>query len=186
LNRRGEVILALLAAVTAVTWWLARSDSNDDAPLTVTHMAQPGYYLREATFEETDDAGRLYLRVTTPKADQNPQSQEIALGPVRVDYFPADTAPWVLTGDRGVLPAGARSVTLSDNVTMRGSPIAHRAAAVLHTSTATLDTVTSVATTVAPVRIEFGSQVVTATGMRADLKRDRVALESNVRGTYVR
>ena len=50
----------------------------------------------------------------------------------------------------------------------------------------TLDTVASTATTTAPVRIELGPQVVLATGMRADLKHDRVALESNVRGHYVR
>ena len=36
------------------------------------------------------------------------------------------------------------------------------------------------------MRIELGTQVVTATGMRADLKQQRIALEANVRGAYVR
>ena len=186
MNRRGRGMLALLAVAAAVTWWLARTDDSDNLPATTTRLVQPGYYLRDATLEETDDAGRLYLRVATAKADQNPTTQEIALGPVRVDYFPAGTAPWVLTGNRGMLPAGARYVTLSDNGTMTGSPVAHRPAAVLRTSTATLDTVASLATTSAPVRIELGTQVVTATGMRADLKQQRIALEANVRGAYVR
>ena len=87
------VMLALLAVAAAVTWWLARTDDSDNLPATTTRLVQPGYYLRDATLEETDDAGRLYLRVATAKADQNPTTQEIALGPVRVDYCPAGTAP---------------------------------------------------------------------------------------------
>ncbi len=183
---RKNVVLALLALFTLVTWWLARTDESDTLPVATVRLAQPGYYLRDATLEETDDAGRLYLRIATTTADQNPASEEIALGPVRVDYFPAGTAPWLLTANRGKLPRGARLVALYDNVTLTGSPIARSAPAVVRTSTMTLDTVASIATTTAPVRIELGPQVVLATGMRADLKHDRVALESNVRGHYVR
>ena len=184
--RRKDAVLALLAVFAVVTWWLARTDESATTPVATVRLAQPGYYLRNATMEETDDNGRLYLRVATATADQNPASEEIALGPVRVDYFPTGTAPWVLTADRGKLPRGARLVALYDNVTLTGSPIARSAPAVVRTSTMTLDTVASTATTTAPVRIELGPQVVLATGMRADLKHDRVALESNVRGHYVR
>ena len=181
-----ETIYVLLFLGAGVTWWLARSDEGDTGEPVVPRLTQPGYYLRDATLSETDDTGRLYLRIRTETADQDPATQEIGLGTVRVDYFPTDAAPWVLTSRRGMLPQGARVVTLSDDVTLTGSPIARSAPAIVRTSTMTLDTVTSVATTTAPVRIELGPQVVTATGMRADLKNDRVALQSSVRGRYVR
>ena len=178
--------MALLAAATICTWWLAKREDVDATPLVASRLAQPGYYLRDAKLEETDDSGRLYLRIATTTADQDPASEEIALGPVRVDYYPTGTAPWLLTAKRGRLPAGARLVALSDSVTLTGSPVARSAPAVVRTSTMTLDTVASTATTTAPVRIEMGPQVMLATGMRADLKHDRVALESNVHGHYVR
>lgn len=186
MSLRPESVLAVLTLAALATWWLARGNRADDQPVAVARLAQPGYYLRDATLEETDDTGRIYLRIATTTADQDPASEEIKLGPVRVDYFPAGTAPWVLTAKRGKLPRGARLVALSDSVTLTGSPIARSAPAVVRTSAMSLDTLTSIATTTAPVRIELGPQVVSATGMRADLKQDRIALESNVRGHYVR
>jgi lipopolysaccharide export system protein LptC len=47
-----------------------------------------------------------------------------------------------------------------------------------------VDAATSEANTDAPVRIEFGTRSVTATGMRADLKQQRLWLQSAVHGHF--
>lgn len=184
--RRTDGLLALLVALTALSWWLARRDDGEGPVTPVAKAAERGYYLRDATLEETDADGRVYLRLSTLAADQDPRSQDILLAPVRVDYYPAGTSPWLLTARRGRLPAGAHLVTLYDEVTLSGSPAARGARGHVRTSVMTLDTVASIASTTAPVRIDLGPQEVFATGMRADLVHDRLALLSNVRGRYAR
>lgn len=180
-----QLLVALLLAAVA-SWWLARSDNGEVAAPDLRRVAQPGYYLREAKLEQTDDTGRVYLRIATARADQDAATQEIALRPVQVDYLPAGSAPWKLTASTGRLPPGARTVSLADDVVLTGNPVARRPPVVVRTSLLTLDTVTSVATTSAPVRMELGPNVLTGTGMRADLEHQTLALESSVRGRYVR
>lgn len=184
-SRPRWIFLALLFAAVG-SWWLAAGDNGDTPPPETGTPQQPGYYLKGARFEQTDDDGRTYLKVTTERASQDPVSQEIELEPVRVDYFPPGGSPWLLTAKHGRLPPGARIISLTDDVTATGTPATRSPPAVMHSSLLSLDTATSVATTSAPVRIDFGHQVVLATGMRADLKNDHVALDSNVRGRYVR
>ena len=180
-----HVLLALLLAA-AGSWWLASSDNTEVAAPAAGRVAQPGYYLQNALLEQTDDTGRVYIRIATDRAEQDTTTQEIALQPVRVDYFPAASAPWNLTARHGRLPPGARVISLSDEVVLTGMPAAERAPVVVRTSRLSLDTATSVATTTAAVRMELGPHVLSGTGMRADLNHETLALESNVRGRYVR
>ncbi len=186
MKSRQQWTLIALAFAAAGSWWLTASDDGEAPPAAPEAPGQPGYYLRDAKLEQTDDDGRVYLRITTERAAQDPASQEIELTPVRVEYMPPGSAPWLLTADQGRLPPGGRIVSLSENVTLTGTPVPRAAPAIIRTPRLALDTVDSIATTTAAVRIELGKQVMLATGMRADLKHDRMALEANVRGRYVR
>jgi LPS export ABC transporter protein LptC len=49
-----------------------------------------------------------------------------------------------------------------------------------------LDVEQQIATTPDPVRIEFATHLVNARGLRADLKRETLRLESSVNGTFTR
>ena len=178
--------LTLLAVLAAGSWWLVRRLPTDEQTLPTVSLEQPGYYLRDATVMETDDAGRLALKLTTKTADQDPKSGEIQLSPVRVDYFPEGGSAWLLTAQNGRLPENGRVVTLYDQVTLSGTPLAKQVAAIVRSPTMSLDTTTSIASTSAPVSIEMGSRQVTATGLWADLKQDRLTLKSDVKGQYVR
>ncbi len=186
MKQGSRPLLLALVLAAAGSWWLASSENTEVAAPETGRVAQPGYYLQNALLEQTDDAGRVYVRITTTRAEQDATTQEIALQPVQVDYFPATTAPWKLTARHGRLPPGARVISLSDDVVLTGMPVAQRAPVVVRTSLLALDTVTSVATTTAPVRMELGPNVLSGTGMRADLGHETLALESNVRGRYVR
>lgn len=181
--RLGFMLLLVLAAAS---WWLAnRGDAERVASVPVT-TAAPGYTLSDATLEQTDAGGRLELRVHAAQAEQDPVGGDVRLAALKVDYFPEDARAWVMTADSGTLPPGGHLVELAGDVRLTGATVAATRPAVVRTEHLELDVDRSLAVTQEPVRIELAPHSVTANGLRADLKRDTLRLESAVYGRFER
>jgi LPS export ABC transporter protein LptC len=173
-----------LGALAAGAWWLARDQSSAPAPSAPTAVVGTGYFLHQATVTQSDASGAPLIELTTEQATQEPNSTAVLLGPLTAHYYLARGGPWQVTADSGRLSEGATTVELEGHVTLTGLPSPHLAPAVVRTEQLSLDTATSVATTSVPVRIELGRNAVTAVGLRADLKSQRLWLESDVHGHY--
>ena len=182
----GRFGLVLLVALAAASWWLANRGVGERVASVPGTTAAPGYTLSDATLEQTDAGGRLELRVHAAQAEQNSVDGDVRLTQLRVDYFPEDARPWLMTADSGLLPPGGRLVELAGDVRLRGQTAAPTEPAVVHTERLELDVERSLAVTHEPVRIDLAPHVVTAHGLRADLKRDTLRLESPVNGRFAR
>jgi LPS export ABC transporter protein LptC len=179
--------LAALALLAVLSWWLASERDSTPPPRPVAAPAELGYYLRDATIEETDPDGRLLLHLETNRIDEDPRTGEAALGPLTASYTRHGSFPWLLSADTGQLSADGRALTLRGHVALAASPGAAAGAlagARMETTELAVDAATSEANTDAPVRIELGTKSVTATGMRADLKQQRLWLQSAVHGHF--
>jgi len=181
----GPVVLVFMIGLAVGSWWLAnrereRADLTADAP-----DATPAYYLRGAVLEQTDATGRVEIRVTADRAVQDPASRNVRLETLRVDYFLATPArTWVMTAAEGTLPREGRIVLLAGDVRLQGSETGRGEQATIRTERLRLDIDRSLATTDAPVRMELARHALTARGLEADLKADRVQLESEVNGRF--
>lgn len=175
------VLLALLMLAAAASWWLSRPDV--EGPATPTPFRQPGYYLNDAYLEQTDDSGRLTLKVRAATARQTEQHGPVQLNQLQVDYLPSPDRDWRMTSVGGTLLPGGRQVLLAGDVRLTAP---FEGAAVVHTEHLRLDIDQQLATTADPVRIEMPPHSVAARGLRADLKRDTLRLESSVDGTFTR
>jgi LPS export ABC transporter protein LptC len=184
MTARGVVGYLALGALAAGAWWLARDQSSAPAPSAPTAVVGTGYFLHQATVTQSDASGAPLIELTTEQATQEPNSTAVLLGPLTAHYYLARGGPWQVTADSGRLSEGATTVELEGHVTLTGLPSPHLAPAVVRTEQLSLDTATSVATTSVPVRIELGRNAVTAVGLRADLKSQRLWLESDVHGHY--
>jgi LPS export ABC transporter protein LptC len=184
MTARGVLGYLALAALAAGSWWLARDRSTAPAPSAPTAVVGTGYFLHQATVTQTDASGAPLIELTTDQATQEPDSTSVLLGPLTAHYYPSRGGPWLATADAGRLSDGATTVELDGHVTLTGIPAPHMAPAVVRTEQLSLDTATSVATSSVPVRIELGGNVVNAVGLRADLKSQRLWLESDVHGHY--
>ena len=182
----GRLGLVLLVALAAASWWLANRGAAEHVASAPGATAAPGYTLSDATLEQTDAGGRLELRVHAARAEQDAVGGDVRLAQLRVDYFPEDARPWLMTADSGMLPPGGRTVELTGDVQLTGQTVAPTRPAVVRTERLELDVERSLAVTQEPVRIELAPHTVTARGMRADLKRDTLRLESVVNGHFVR
>jgi LPS export ABC transporter protein LptC len=181
----GPVALVFLVGLAAGSWWLANRGREAEEPATAVRAGQPGYYLRDATLQQTDETGRVEMRVTAATAVQDPATRAVRGETLRVDYFLDEPRTWVMTANAGTLPPDGQTVQLEGDVRLTGLD-AGSEPAVIRTERMTLDVDASVATTREPVRIEMGKNAITARGLRADLKSDRLQLEDDVHGRYTR
>jgi LPS export ABC transporter protein LptC len=175
------VTLACLTVLAAASWWLARRDgAGPAAPAAVT---QPGYYLKNAELEQTDATGRLNLKVHAAAATQVEQHGAVQLTELRVDYLPEPGRDWRMTAARGMLPPTGRRVLLEGDVRLSAPA---EGGALVRTEHLNLNLDQELATTSDPVRVELAPHAITARGLRADLKRETLRLESAVNGTFAR
>jgi LPS export ABC transporter protein LptC len=175
MNWRWVSLAALLAALV-----IGYGALVERAPAPVAgsdQLEQPGYYLSDAVITQTQRDGSPSLRLVAERIEQRRRDDSIALEKVRVNYFQAADREWLLTAERGFIPAGFRVVQLTGNVELR--PKDAQPTAFLRTEALAVDTQTNVAyNTSSPVRVRFGQHGMVVKNFRADLNTEKIRLES--------
>ena len=179
-------MLVLLLGLAAGSWWLARGGRDTGAPAGAAADKAPGYYLVDATVEQTDASGLATLRAHAERATQADPGGAVILQRPTLHYQPQADRDWVMTADAGTLPAHSQQVLLDGNVELRAAGRGPASGAVVRSEHLELDVATHLATTAEPVRIELAPHTLLAHGLHADLTRETLRLEAAVHGTFLR
>jgi lipopolysaccharide export system protein LptC len=178
------LLLVLAAAVT--TWLLRQFNPAAEAPPEPTSHA-PDYYLEDATLTQLNPQGELESRVVSKLITHYPDDGRIELAEPRTTWYGEardKTPPWRVTARHGTIPATDDLVQLNGDVVVT-HPTPSGGTLKILSPTLTLYTKKREARTSDPVRIVRGPSHVHAVGMRIDMRRDHMRLESAVRGMYV-
>lgn len=178
------IVLALVV-VTVVSLLTGRRAQDVSTPTTYTEPPQPGYYMKRARIVETGKNGEPLYRVEADRLQQNPADNSIEMDDLKLVYHTETDRDWTLTAVQGFVPPGAQTLDLVGNVTIVGQPQTEEPNAVIRTSRLSVDTSTHVATTRERVDIEWGPRRLSTMGLTADLKGERLQLESSVHGRFV-
>jgi LPS export ABC transporter protein LptC len=173
----------LLLALAAGSWWLAGSHGGAPPADGAAAPGSPGYYLNDATLEQTDESGRTTLVAHASRALQQDAGSSVALEAPTVRYRADSGREWLMTSATGLLPSGRSVVVLDGDVALRSQG---SGGAVVRTEHLELDVTAQVATTAEPVRIEMPPHVLLAHGLHADLTQETLRLEADVHGTFAR
>lgn len=165
----------MLAAL--VVGFGALSGRDSESVVTSVTSEQPAFYAKDAIIVQTQADGSPQLRLVANRIDQQPEDDSIALDQVRVDYLKMPDKRWVMTAERGVVPADSRTAHFSGNVELR--PADGPDSTFLRTDALTVDMQRDVAyTTASPTTIRFGRYAMQVKRVEADLKTEQVQLES--------
>lgn len=175
--------VSLAAALAAIVIGYGAFIDNDAAP-TMSHELpeQPGYYLKDAVILKTRPDGspsiELVARQIEQRLNRNQGGEAINLEAVRVNYFGTTDWQWELTAKSGQVPPNSRIVHLDGDVELRS--LAEDAPdTFLRTDELAIDTEKNLAySTRAPVHVRFGPHSMVVKHLRADLKSEKLRLES--------
>lgn len=174
----------LLVAAAAGTFYLARSLSDQDAAQPPPPALQSGFYLRDARILGTGTDGRPLFEVEAEYAEQR-GDQTIEFQNVRVRYSTDSGVPWHLEANSAIVSQNQELLILSGDVVATASEGLDGRDTEIRTPYLELEPEKYVAQTEDRVRIRIGARSLTATGMLASLRENRVSLKSNVSGKFV-
>ncbi len=183
--RAREIVLLVILALGAVaSWYIARSNRATDADAPAFEPHYRGYYLKSARILGTAPGGQLLYEIEAERAEQL-DADTIRFNDVSIRYSPGSEVPWDLSADVATLHYDLQRVRLEGHVVARSERGFGGKDAELRTDVLDLDPDNFIADTDARVQIRIGERSLTATGLNASLRDDRVQLKSNVRGTFV-
>lgn len=180
--RNCTILIALLFGAVSSGILLLRN-TPDEVRKTEDPRMSIGYYMNRAHLIATGDDGHVLFRASARTASQDFDEGTINLQGVRVTYDPITDIPWTLQANSGKIPPDGNIIQLTGDVVARTKNDGNTAM-IINTDYLELDTETYVANTEQKVAIEYTSNIVFATGMRAFFKEDRVQLISNVNGKF--
>lgn len=184
MSPRNIVVTALLTAGALGSWYLARQGDVGEVAETALDPAHRGYYLKSARILGTGSDGGLLYEIQAKHAEQRGED-EIEFTDVLINYSPASGVPWVVDADAALISEGERRVRLSGHVRALSSEGFSGSDTEIRTEYLELDPERYVAETDQRVQIRIGTRSLTATGMLASLKENRLQLISNVNGKFV-
>lgn len=177
------VLFFLLICAMASGYLLLIYTAEDEEEVGVPRLGI-GYYMTEAELIGTDDTGYVLYRVSAKSASQGVIDGIIDMEDVRVIYAPRAAIQWDLRATTGRIPANGTIIELAGEViaVTRDRDVKPTT---ITTDYLELDTETFIANTRRKVTIDYSTNRVFATGMRAYFKEDRLQLISNVNGKFL-
>jgi LPS export ABC transporter protein LptC len=178
------MILALLVAATLGSWYLARKNSTTIAEQPDKEYAHRGYYLKAARILGTGSDGSLLYEIDAVHAEQR-SDDRIEFTDVRIVYSPQSNVPWTVDADMATLYPNQQRILLEGHVRATSKRGFSGSETEIRTQKLELDPYNYIAETDERVQIRIGARSLTATGMLASLKDNRLELKSNVSGKFM-
>jgi LPS export ABC transporter protein LptC len=179
--RRLWLLLVFAAALALWLWQTSPPQESTDTTAAATHRpAEPGYVATTADLLDTGADGQPEFRLRAARIEQATPAADVTLS--NPEFQHQGKSNWTLSAQSGLMPPGTRQLRLSGNVLATGAlgalPIRIR------TESLGVDLQQQRLDTLADVSIDWGNNRLTATGLHADMKSDRLRLESHIHGEF--
>jgi LPS export ABC transporter protein LptC len=157
-----------------MTWLVGRQETP---AVTSGEMSAPRtFYLRDAAILGTDPSGYISYRVFAAMVEQPEQDQPLVLSDVRVEYDARENVPWLVTAVRATVSRG-ETMRLHE-ARLSSLPEPGTASLLIETDELELDAEAYLARAEHLVVLSRGGARVEAQSLTADLKQNRIVLES--------
>ena len=166
------------------SWYLARTLRPAEVTETISDSSGDGFYLKSARILGTDNDGALLYEIEADYVEQQ-RNNDISMENVHVRYSAGAEVPWTINADAATISEDQSLLRLSGNVMAVSKEGFAGQVTEIRTPQLYIEPNAYKAETDRRVQIRIGSRSLTATGMLALLKDNRLQLKSNVNGKFV-
>ena len=181
---RFIALLIVLLAAAGGSWYLSGLSRDPDTTELTSTPFRSGYYILGAVVRGTDADGYVRYEVRAAEASQAVRNTPISLKNIDVRYAAESDRPWTIRADAAELDGDTGALRMSGNVLARATATENQLPIELRTETLSFDPEQDQVETPDKVRIQIGEGTLTATGLQASLRDDRIQLRSNVSGKF--
>jgi lipopolysaccharide export system protein LptC len=184
-----RLLILLGLALVGVAVWLTLSPRQAE-PVTAQNSgpAAPdlGYSASDASMVETGADGLPLYTLQARQIQQDPQTNIIHLSTVHMTRRDSSGGELQVRSDRANAQQDSAQIDLSGHVNVTVKFASSDQPLYILTDPLHVDTHTEIIRTSAPVTLDWAGTRITATGLVANLKEQRLKLESQVHGQVVR
>ena len=183
MSTREMLAISVLAAGSIASWYLGRPQPEEVAATPGAADGQRGYYLKSARILGTGPDGDLLYELRAREAEQLGETS-VSFTDVRINYSPHSDVPWSVDADTATVFADEKRVVLEGHVRATSTEGFSGSDTEIRTEYLEIYPEDFIAETDQRVQIRFGPRSLTATGMMASLRDNKVKLKSNVHGKF--
>jgi LPS export ABC transporter protein LptC len=178
---------ATLIALAVAGLLLLSSERSTLAPPSpgTVQLPDPGYSARGATLIETGPDGRPMYTVMARIIHQQPDSQQVTLEGVQLQFRDPRQQVWNGSSDRGLIVDDAARVEMLGDVKLWGLLPGSDQVAHISTDWLQVNTRSEVVSTQAAVAFNWNRQHLQGRGMSLHLKSSHLRLQSDVHGQFL-
>ena len=176
-----------IAAVIVASLLLSRQQSGTPASTTVRQASwDAGYSAHYARLVQTNGDGSPLYTLNAATIRQQPNEDQVQFTRVQMTFRDRNGNAWTASADRGELAQSSQQVELSGNVHVAGAFRGGASPAQISTDALSVDLRSDIVSTKQPVTLLWSGLALASTGLIADLKDQRVHLESDVHATFTK
>ena len=184
MHARNIVGFTVLVLAAFGSWYLGRDDATDEDQRVSREPISRGYYLKSARIFGTDASGELIYEILADRAVQL-EDETVSFTDVRLRYAPGSDVPWSVDADEALIDPAKPEILLTGHVLAVSNEGFEGNDTEIRTDYLELDPESYIATTDRRVQIRIGARSLTATGMLASLKENKLELKSNISGKFL-
>ncbi|HET9106451.1 MAG TPA: LPS export ABC transporter periplasmic protein LptC [Steroidobacteraceae bacterium] len=182
-------IFAFLTIVAVIVASLLLSSQQSGTPASTTVQQtgwDAGYSARNARLVQTSGDGAPLYTLTAATIRQQPNEDRVKFTQVQMSFRDRNGNAWTATADSGELEQSSQQVELSGDVHVSGAFRSGASPAQISTDALSVDLHRDIVSTRQPVTLLWSGLALDSTGLVADLKDQRVHLESDVHATFTK
>lgn len=181
---RTRVWLLVLAGTALASYGLNRWFAIPEAPPAPQRMARQDNEIHAVEMRVYDDHGKPNLVLISPRITSPRNSNEYLIETPVFDVVSAEGARWNGSSRNGRLDVASDRLWLQDEVVLKGNK-PDRDPVTIRSERIEFDIEKRLASSDEAVEIVGTGSEISGVGLRADLKKDRFLLRSQVEGEYV-
>lgn len=180
LQLRNLFLAVLLLGAAAGTWLLRPAEDAADAGA-VTSDGERGFYILDAVFSGLDESGEVVYRLAAARIEGSQAPEQMSFHDVEIRYGSDQQIPWYIMARSARRQAETDTLELMD-VVIESAAQSPEQATRIEAQTLELEPARQLASTPGPVSFLIGDNRIDAVGLTADLRNERISLESRVSG----
>ena len=177
--------LLLIILLAVVSGWVFESIEKN--PLRPTEKARhdPDYFLKEFTATTMDKTGRPAYKIQASYLAHYPDDGSMNLQRPFISFYENNKKAWTAQASEAVILKDNEKIHLKGDVILKQILSSKKIPMVFTANQLTIEPKKNLAHTKSSVKLIQGSNIIQATGMRADMNKSRIEFLSKTRSHYV-
>lgn len=179
--------LLLIVLLAVVSGWIF--DSIEEIPGTTKEKVRhtPDYFLKNFTATTMNDKGKTAYQVKARHLEHYPDDDSMKLQQPLFSFYSNNKKIWTAQANRAQILNSNEIIHLSGNVILKQIVHSKTKSQPIHLNAEqlTIETERNIAHTKSKIQLKKGQNYIQASGMRADLNKNKIEFLANTRSHYV-